>query len=484
MLNLSFLIPDFGEEKFKWLGLAEAFDGRIYGCPSDAKQVLCVNPATDTAESLGPVFDLHFKWVGSTRALDGNVYGIPDNSSRILKISPREGSVELWGPNLGDTPGKCSCGVLAPNGNIYCPPSCSSRVLRINPAEGVAELIGPTFEGDWKWGSGASAPQVHSHVLCIDTATDAVDLFGPDLGPRDLAKWTAAIFADDGKIYCPPACDQKVLCIDPATGTTERFGQKLGSFRRIEKWRCGALFKDGNIYCPPAADSRILSINPRTRSVTRIGPDLGSSPHLFEASNKWQSITCIGGTKAYCVPCLARRILCMAIAAPAEEHAEANIAELREASAELREANAELRERSTELSEQQEEVQRELGEQKKEVQRLTLSLAEAEERRILQARPSMLTTCTQQQLEDLHDALKRQLDDTCNVLEQVVAQKAVLRASEDARCCRICQERIVNCVITPCGHIGCCSICAHGCLDRGCPFCRQPVQSIQIIFQC
>jgi len=139
--------------------------------------------------------------------------------------------------------------------------------------------------------------------------------------------------------------------------------------------------------------------------------------------------------------------------------------------AELQDQNGALMQKERQMSE--------------EIQRLKARLALAEEDKAFHtAAPFILKRCTRQQLRSLHERLESDLNDTVRSLERVIVQEAKLEASEEAGRCRICEERAMDCVLLPCGHFGCCSICAHGSEERGCPFCRCPVEQIKKTFLC
>merc|ERR1711920_432705 len=51
--------------------------------------------------------------------------------------------------------------------------------------------------------------------------------------------------------------------------------------------------------------------------------------------------------------------------------------------------------------------------------------------------------------------------------------------------CSICNDRPVDCVVVPCGHMGACFTCANTCKERaeGCAFCRANVEHIYRTFR-
>jgi hypothetical protein len=70
-------------------------------------------------------------------------------------------------------------------------------------------------------------------------------------------KYSGAVLAPNGKIYCVPHLATEILEIDPTTNTTKLFG----NFEGFNKYISGILAPTGKIYCAPYEETRILEIS-------------------------------------------------------------------------------------------------------------------------------------------------------------------------------------------------------------------------------
>ena len=62
-------------------------NGKIYGIPRDATQVLEINPETGTTALIGSTYSDTGKWVGGVLAPNGKIYGIPLTATQVLEIN-------------------------------------------------------------------------------------------------------------------------------------------------------------------------------------------------------------------------------------------------------------------------------------------------------------------------------------------------------------------------------------------------------------
>jgi hypothetical protein len=119
----------------KWYGGVLGSDGKIYGIPYNAPDVLIIDPVAGTAtrSALGATLTDSDKWVGGVLGPDGKIYGIPVNSTDILIIDPVAGTAtrSALGATLTDS-GKWYGGVLGPDGKIYGIPVNATDILIIN----------------------------------------------------------------------------------------------------------------------------------------------------------------------------------------------------------------------------------------------------------------------------------------------------------------------------------------------------------------
>jgi hypothetical protein len=114
----------------KWSGGVLAPNGKIYGIPRNATQVLEFDPATNTSTLVGATLTGTNKWIGGVLAPNGKIYGIPFSATQVLEFDPVAGTSTLVGATLSGG-GKWSGGVLAPNGKIYGILFNATQVLEI-----------------------------------------------------------------------------------------------------------------------------------------------------------------------------------------------------------------------------------------------------------------------------------------------------------------------------------------------------------------
>jgi hypothetical protein len=70
----------------KWVGGALGPNGKIYGIPRNATQLLEIDPATKTSALVGTVSSSTNKWFGGVLAKNGKIYGFPQNALEMLEI--------------------------------------------------------------------------------------------------------------------------------------------------------------------------------------------------------------------------------------------------------------------------------------------------------------------------------------------------------------------------------------------------------------
>jgi hypothetical protein len=64
-------------------------DGKIYGIPSNATDILIIDPVAGTAtrDAMGATLTDTAKWAGGVLGPDGKIYGIPLNATDILRVT-------------------------------------------------------------------------------------------------------------------------------------------------------------------------------------------------------------------------------------------------------------------------------------------------------------------------------------------------------------------------------------------------------------
>jgi hypothetical protein len=68
------------------MGGVLAPNGKIYGIPYNSVSILCIDPATDTAETFGS-FTGTGKWWSGVLAPNGKIYGIPLYANAVLVLT-------------------------------------------------------------------------------------------------------------------------------------------------------------------------------------------------------------------------------------------------------------------------------------------------------------------------------------------------------------------------------------------------------------
>ena len=158
-------------------------------------------------------------------------------------------------------------------------------------------LHGPKYRGVRKYLGGAPNAErtaligVPAHDRCVlklDLETGEVNHLEAKT-PKGPFKWLRGVLADDGSVFCIPACASTVLRIHP-DGALTHLGE--GVLPKSEwKWHGGQKAKDGNIYAVPANAERVLKIEPAENRVSLIGPT------FTHTKNKWYGgITAIDGS--------------------------------------------------------------------------------------------------------------------------------------------------------------------------------------------
>jgi len=270
---------------YKWAHSVLGNDGKIYGIPDRAQDILIVDPATGTAirDTMGVNIQettTNNRWLGGVLGNDGKIYGIPYDATSILIIDPEKGTAttSTMGASLTGA-AKWYGGVLGNDGKIYGIPYDATDILIIDPAAGTAtrSAMGATLTGSAKWAGGAkgyagriyAAPNNATDVLIIDPGAGTASRSNLSLDLSGNYKYIGAVRAPStGDIYCIPNNATKVLIIvnGPNIGTFMSGSALTGN----DKWANGAVGSDGKIYAFPSSAEDILIINPAgTPSATR-----------------------------------------------------------------------------------------------------------------------------------------------------------------------------------------------------------------------
>lgn len=272
----------FIKGKHKWLGGAVDSEGRIYGIPSNAKEVICLAPPSpssreqaDVTNSRDGEYEMHtiplpheiaegqFKWLRGIIA-SGCLYGIPAwSQDGILRVD----IASYWKDKESN--------------------SLEEDLTSYATVVPLPENVLDYDASRWLW-HGASLNQNQTaiyaipsnahHVLKLDLATQETSLL--DI-PTDKSKttleltnkWYGGILGDDNCIFGVPYAASGVLQIDANTDTVEIIGEDRDGEGDDTLSKCdvneynfhGGIFskRNGKIYCFPAHHSHVLTINTR-----------------------------------------------------------------------------------------------------------------------------------------------------------------------------------------------------------------------------
>lgn len=247
-------------------GAVAAPNNRIYMIPSNAANVLVVDPSTNTAVATIPVAAGAgaYKWTSGILAPNGKIYGVPMDSTSVLIIDPSTNTVDTTTITGITGTNKFIGGAIAPNGKIYCPP----------------------------YGSGVN------YVLVINTNTNTTSQIAVS-----GTGWSGAVLANNGLIYCVPysSTATSVMIINPNTDTANTTTIPISG---TNMYGGGALAPNGNIYCVPMDVANIMIINPTTNTINQSAIVLSDS-----TTGKYRSAVCAPNGRIYGIPSNATNVL-------------------------------------------------------------------------------------------------------------------------------------------------------------------------------
>jgi len=118
----------------KWQGGVLGPDGKIYGIPYNATDILIIDPVAGTAtrSDMGASLQGSAKWSDGVLGPDEKIYGVPFNATDILIIDPVAGTATMW--NMGAVligTEKWRGGVAGPGGRVYGIPYNATDVFVI-----------------------------------------------------------------------------------------------------------------------------------------------------------------------------------------------------------------------------------------------------------------------------------------------------------------------------------------------------------------
>ena len=232
-----------GDRKYKFLRGIRTKAGTILGIPAWATSVLEITPATGEVTTIGDLRppDGNMKkwkwmWHGAAAGLDGNIYGIPSNANEVLKVDPVTREVTRFGAeSMPPGQNKWYGGIRGPDGAIYGIPYTANHVLKIVPETQEVIMLGDLSDvsGGWKWHGGTRSGDaiigIPSHAEAVlkivpgrNGRPDELTLLGG--GFKGRYQWGGAVTDNNGIVWAVPSDTDFVLRIDPASNTVARVG--------------------------------------------------------------------------------------------------------------------------------------------------------------------------------------------------------------------------------------------------------------------
>lgn len=266
---------------------ALAVNNRIYFTPFDAKDVLVIDPTTNTAvrETYGVDFPTVFEYISAVATPNGKVYFAPNRGTAVLVVDVLTNTAvkKTYGLTFVAL-GKFSQGVYhAETNRVYFPPMGEGQVLVIDVTTDTATLtnfglnltnvsFGCSTVG--KDGKIYCLPKNATNILVITPSTDSAVLtnFGTTIAATD-DKHMGCVRVDN-KIYSLPHASgyNSMLILDTDAGTLTF--RTLTGLSAVAKWIGGYLNVDGNIYFPPYGGGQVGIVNTKnndTFSMSTLG---------------------------------------------------------------------------------------------------------------------------------------------------------------------------------------------------------------------
>ena len=286
-----------------WIGGVLAGNGKIYGIPHGAAEILIIDTATDTVTTI-PTESGDLKWFGGCLAPNGKIYAIPHTSSKVLVIDPETDTTYTFTTISGDR--KWAGGVLGPDGKIYCLPCQEYRIGVIDPETDTLETFGNVelnISWSWKWIGGVLGPDnciyafpsnyQNKYVLKIDPVARTTQLIEHGI-PANYELFQGSVFAPDGQLWGVTCYYDKLVSYSTDTGTVTIHGDvRSGN----GKWVGGCLAPNGKLYFAPLNSGSILEVDPDTGSSVEIPIDTA-----LESGNKFRGCVLAPNGSIYFIP--------------------------------------------------------------------------------------------------------------------------------------------------------------------------------------
>ena len=286
-----------------WIGGVLAENGKIYGIPHGAAEILIIDTATDTVTTI-PTESGNLKWFGGCLAPNGKIYAIPHTSNKVLVINPETDTTYTFTTISGDR--KWAGGVLGPDGKIYCIPCQEYRIGVIDPETDTLETFGNVelnISWSWKWIGGVLGPDnciyafpsnyQNKYVLKIDPVARTTQLIDHGISASGEL-FQSSVFASDGQLWGVTCYYDKLVSYSTDTGTVTIHGDvRTGN----GKWVGGCLAPNGKLYFAPLNSGSILEVDPDTGSSVEIPIDTA-----LESGNKFRGCVLAPNGSIYFIP--------------------------------------------------------------------------------------------------------------------------------------------------------------------------------------
>ena len=293
-----------------WIGGVLAENGKIYGIPHGAAEILIIDTATDTVTTI-PTESGDLKWFGGCLAPNGKIYAIPHTSSKVLVIDPETDTTYTFTTISGDR--KWAGGVLGPDGKIYCLPCQEYRIGVIDPETDTLETFGDLDLGisySWKWFGGVLGSDNciyafpsnyrNKYVLKIDPVARTTQLIEHGISASGEL-FQGSVFAPDGQLWGVTCYYDKLVSYSTDTGTVTIHGDVVSG---NNKWFGGCLAPNGKLYFAPLESGSLLEVDPDTGSSVAIPIDTA-----LESGNKFRGCVLAPNGSVYFIPCRATSAL-------------------------------------------------------------------------------------------------------------------------------------------------------------------------------
>lgn len=345
--------------EMKWQGAVKSsYNGKIYGIPSNAREVLCIDPLQQIAYTFGQVNKIennilssssinHDMWFGGVEVLNKSndssmIYAIPFNAQSFLSINPSTNLIQSCGGTLLYGKNKYRGGVCDMYGRIHCIPCDASQICLYDPKLNKYELYGDEntmgnnnikknvgnnmnkntttttsilsqcMNDSNKYYGGIycehddrilAIPFDATSILIIDPEYKQISLiFENDILLKGKSKFSGGVLALNNQcIYCIPYNSTFVLKIDIKLKILKRLDAELEGYG---KWSGGVYCEDiGDgqpmIYGIPYLSDTILKINPITDEVNTVGVIRSSKGRL----GLWRGGSVGNDGNVYGIPC-------------------------------------------------------------------------------------------------------------------------------------------------------------------------------------